>query len=69
MKFFQIVFTVRVVYKSGYFHDFDCTKFTITNELVKWELVDKRNKPIKISVDEIESVWQVNIKKRFKFSW
>lgn len=61
------IFRVRIVYKSGYTHDFDCTDFTISGSKVSWESVDYSNKPVKIGFDDIAAVWQVGTRKRIKF--
>lgn len=57
------VYTVRIVYKSGYVHDFKCLKFSITNggRTLNWEEADTTNMPILLSLDNIESIWQVGI--------
>lgn len=64
---FETVFRVRIVYKSGYTHDFECTNFTISKNEVKWESVTDSNRPIRIGLDDIAAVWQVGQRKRFKF--
>lgn len=60
------IYTIRIVYKSGYTHDFDATEFTITNKLgglkdYKWTAVDHANKPLMLGAEggEIAAVWQV----------
>jgi hypothetical protein len=64
----KTVFTVRVVYKSGYYHDFDVYKLTVKGKTYQWESVDDRNKPIDIATrgaDDIESVWQIGVRKKW----
>jgi hypothetical protein len=65
-------FKVRIVYKSGYFHDFWTWKFDAqrgTEGLKKVECqhTDDANKPVFINIDQIESVWQVGYKHCFRF--
>lgn len=64
---FETIFRVRIVYKSGYTHDFECTDFEISNSKVTWQSVSERNRPIKIGLDDIAAVWQVGYRKRLKF--
>lgn len=64
---FETIFRVRIVYKSGYTHDFECTDFEISNSKVTWQSVSERNRPIKIGVDDIAAVWQIGYRKRLKF--
>lgn len=71
MKFYP-KFKVRIVYKSGYFHDFWTWKFDVkrgVNGLIsaEWAQAEDRNKPIFINTDQIESVWQVGVQLRFRF--
>jgi hypothetical protein len=59
------IFTIRVVYKSGYTHDFEVTEFKINQtengKKMSWVSVSDSNKPVDIAsdLDHIESVWQV----------
>jgi hypothetical protein len=64
---FETVFKLRIVYKNGYTHDFECTDFEISSNQVKWGSASQRNRPIKIGVDDIAAVWQVGTRKRLKF--
>jgi hypothetical protein len=62
------VFKVRIVYKSGYTHTFECVQFKISGNEITWECADSaRNRPIKIGFDDIAAVWQVGHRKRLKF--
>jgi len=63
----ETVFRVRIVYKSGYTHDFECTDFEISNNKVSWENANEHNRPIKIGLDDIAAVWQIGHRKRIKF--
>lgn len=63
----ETVFRVRIVYKSGYTHDFECTDFTISGSKVSWESADESNRPIKIGIDDIAAAWQIGHRKRIKF--
>ena len=63
----EIVYKVRIVYKSGYTHTFECTDFEMTNNQITWKSVSERNRPIKIGFDEIAAVWQVGYRRRVKF--
>ena len=62
------IFKVRIVYKSGYTHDFEVKSFEITRlatgPLYEWEPVDDHNKPLHIEVDEIAAVYQVGGRRR-----
>lgn len=63
----ETVFRVRIVYKSGYIHDFECTDFEISNNKVSWENADEHNRPIKIGIDDISAAWQIGHRRRIKF--
>lgn len=63
----ETVYRVRIVYKSGYTHDFECTDFTISGSKVSWESADESNRPIKIGLDDIAAAWQIGTRKRIKF--
>lgn len=75
MKFFKrtVIFKVRVVYKSGYTHDFEVTAFEITKNAtggisaIHWNPIADRNKPVYIGLDEIVAVWQVGV--RYTYQW
>ena len=40
------VYKVRVVYKSGYIHDFETTQFSLKNGVYSWSNYSDTNKPI-----------------------
>jgi hypothetical protein len=61
------IFTIRVVYKSGYFHDFECSKFSYAPGRVEWNAFDERNAPISIGLDEIAAVYQVGYRHVWRF--
>jgi hypothetical protein len=60
-----VIFKVRIVYKSGYTHDFECTKFTLKNGFYSWESCDDKNKPIELGGAEIAAVWQVGYRTKY----
>jgi len=55
----RTIFTIRVVYKSGYTHDFDVYSFKVSGGNYQWEHVDDDNKPIILGADEVAALWQV----------
>jgi len=57
------VFTIRIVYKSGYTHDFECTTFTIDQGTYSWEAISNANRPILLGNGEIAAVYQVGTRK------
>lgn len=61
------VFKIRVVYKSGYFHDFKATNFKIsstgTGWKYSWEALSDKNKPILLGIDDIAAVYQIGVGK------
>lgn len=63
----ETIFKVRIVYKSGYTHDFECTDFEISDKIVSWKSVSEHNRPLKIGFDDIAAVWQIGHRKRVKF--
>lgn len=62
----QVVFTIRVNYKSGGFEEFDVTEFKASKDgsSFEWTLADngKQVKPIYFGIDNVESVWQIGAK-------
>lgn len=57
------IYTVRIVYKSGYTHDFEVTEFSIKGRgEYEWVAYDDMNKPVKIGPDDIAAVWQVGVR-------
>ena len=63
---FEDVFRIRIIYKSGYTQDFDCTKFKIDHGGLTWKAVGRAN-PLAIGSDEIAAIWQLGVRKRFTF--
>lgn len=64
---FKDIFKVRIVYKSGYTHDFEVYSFTVKGSNYSWESVNPNNKPIVLGADEIAAVYQIGIRKKFSF--
>lgn len=56
-------FLIRVVYQSGYVHEFWAYSFEMDmgDGSVTWEAVDVKNRPIFINYDRIECVYQVDV--------
>jgi len=65
---FKTVFKIRVVYKSGYFHDFEVYKFNVKDGSYSWESVNDQNKPIQLGADEIAAVYQIGTRQKFSFT-
>ena len=59
-------FKIRVVYKSGYTHDFWVWSFSRTGETMTWESVTDKNKPLVLGIDDIAAVWQVGTRWRLR---
>lgn len=57
------VFTVRIIYKSGYAMDFECTEFKIEGYRYSWNSYGSGPKPVHLNVDEVASVWQISERK------
>jgi hypothetical protein len=56
-------FKVRVNYKSGIQEEFWCTDFVRKDAVTSWTAIHLSMKPISIAHDNIESIWQVGIRK------
>ena len=52
-------FKIRVVYKSGYTHDFWALSFKIKNGTYTWESAEVGNLPVELGAGEIAAVWQI----------
>lgn len=63
----EIVFKMRIVYKSGYVHDFEVTSFEYVNNRYKWTPASHRNKPVDLGATEVAAVWQLSHRKRLRF--
>lgn len=70
MKFLR-VFTVRIIYKCGYVHDFECIKFKVTTSPnrvdVSWTNADPHHNPMMMGLDDVAAIWQIS--NRWKFYW
>lgn len=60
-KIFKPVFIIRIQYKSGQRHDYHCYSFKYTASRAEYEYESARadNKPLKLGIDDFESIWQV----------
>lgn len=73
MKFYS-KFKIRIVYDSGYTHDFWVWKYAVktgANGITHtWQSCSDKNKPVDIAskIEKIESVWQIGHKKVFRFT-
>ena len=56
------IFTVRIVYKSGYTHDFDVYSFTKNGRRYEYEAADSVKRPLELGADEIAAIWQIGHK-------
>lgn len=56
---FRTKFKIRIAYKSGNVHEFWCTKFNMKNGKWEWVSVSQVNQPLLISINDVESVWQI----------
>lgn len=52
-------FLIRIVYKSGYTHDFWVYEFEIDRGNAKWTTIEGGNKPLWLGMDDIAAVWQL----------
>jgi len=61
----MIIFTVRVNYKSGLQEEFECTEFSVEKSggglSLEW-LAHGDKRPLMISPDDVESVWQLDVR-------
>jgi len=56
------IFMIRIVYKSGYTHDFETYNFKIEDGRYSWEPVSIDNHPLLLGADEVAAVWQVGVR-------
>ena len=52
-------FVIRIVYKSGYTHDFPVYEFSIDGGRYTWNAADESNYPVKIGAEDISAVYCV----------
>jgi hypothetical protein len=55
----ETFFNIRIVYKSGYTHDFEVTEFKIKDGSFSWVAADVAKKPLMLGADEVAAVWQL----------
>ncbi len=73
MIYFEDQFRVCVLYKSGNAIEFWATKFSIKpgyagSLTYEWAAAEpKECRPISMSIDNIEAVWQTGVRKKLKF--
>jgi hypothetical protein len=53
-------FKIRVVYKSGYTHDFWVRSFKTDGTSFTWDSVEANNRPIMLGAEDIAAVWQID---------
>lgn len=53
----KFIYTIRIVYKSGYTHEFKVYYFNKTAVGWEWEAVEDFNHPVVLGMDNAESVW------------
>ena len=58
-------FKIRVVYKSGYTHDFWVREFNIKGTSYSWDSVSETNKPLLLGIDDVAAVWVLGSRYRF----
>jgi hypothetical protein len=66
MAILEPVFRVRIVYKSGYTHDFECTEFTVKPGEILWNSAKPSIRPVKLGVDDVAAIWQLGVRYRLK---
>ncbi len=62
------IFKIRIVYKSGYTHDFEVYEFSMNGGRYEWKHVSDENKPILLGVDEIAAIYQIGVRRVLRFS-
>ena len=62
---FTKVFMIRIVYKNGYFHDFEATEFTIKHGNYSWVAYSDSNKPLMLGADDISAIYQVGYRTKW----
>lgn len=62
----EIVYKVRVIYKSGETHIFEVTKFSYDPQAqaYNWVSANPKLRPIQFGANEIAAVWQVGARRR-----
>lgn len=68
LTFFENVYTIRILYKSGYAQDFECTYFKLANNVATWKGA-RGIGPIELGIDEIAAIWHISSRNRLKFKF
>jgi hypothetical protein len=63
----MIVYTIRIVYTSGYTQDFDVTEFAIKDGSYTWKSYEPQDRrhhvtPLLLGAAHIAAVWQVGMR-------
>jgi len=61
------VYKIRIIYKSGYAHDFEVYDFTVKHGVYEWTHVSESNKPFLLGVDDIAAIYQIGVRNKVKF--
>lgn len=66
---FTPIFKIRIVYTTGYVHDFWCYSFIIRSTGCTWKPVDISNKPIDMyhSREQVVAIWQVGTRRKLQW--
>ncbi len=57
------IFKIRIVYKSGYVHDFEAYEFHVKGGSYTWTNASDKNKPIMLGAEDIAAVYQIGYRK------
>jgi len=63
---FVVHYKIRVLYKSGNAQEFWAADFTINSKQVHWTPAGAISRPVIIGFDEIEAVYQTNVRYKLK---
>lgn len=63
MNIFKDRFKIRIVYKTGYYHDFWCYDFSVERGNYSWTACKSGNKPLLLNPDNMESIWIISHRK------
>ena len=66
-EFIEPIFLMEIGYKSGYSFKMWFKDFQMSGDEISWEVPDGAPRPLKIGVDDIVSVIQIDIKELSEF--
>jgi hypothetical protein len=60
----EAIYTIKIIYKSGAIHEFDCTEFERTETHINYKSYGS-NFPLDIGIEDIAAIYQVGVREEY----